>query len=51
MSKPVKGFLVVLSALMLVAIPDSLGQGKAKHIEMVIRDIADVKERILRWEL
>ncbi len=32
-------------------IPDSLGQGEAKHIEMVIRDIAEVKERVLRWEL
>jgi hypothetical protein len=32
-------------------IPDSLGQGKARYIEMVIRDVAGVKERVLRWEL
>ncbi len=32
-------------------VPDSLGRGEAKHIEMVIRDIAGVKERVLKWEL
>ncbi len=32
-------------------IPDSLGQGKAKHIEIVIQDIAGIKERVLKWKL
>jgi len=32
-------------------VPDSLSQGKAKYIEMVIRDVAGIEERILRWEL
>ncbi len=32
-------------------VPDSLTQGKARYIEMVIRDIAEVKEKVLRWEL
>jgi len=32
-------------------LPDSLRQGRAKYIEMVIRDVAGVEERVLRWEL
>lgn len=32
-------------------LPDSLGSGKAKYLEMVIRGVAGVKERVLRWEL
>ena len=32
-------------------VPDSLTQGEARYIEMVIRDIAEVKERVLMWEL
>lgn len=31
-------------------LPDSLSQGKAKYIEMIIRDIAGIDERVLRWE-
>ncbi len=31
--------------------PDSLKQGKTKYLEMVIRNIAGVAERVLRWEL
>lgn len=30
--------------------PDSLSQGKAKFIELVIRDVA-VKERVLHWQM
>ncbi|MBI4283067.1 MAG: hypothetical protein HY663_01195 [Chloroflexi bacterium] len=32
-------------------LPDSVRQGKAKYVEMVIRDIAGIKERVLKWEL
>jgi hypothetical protein len=32
-------------------VPDSLTRGKARYIEMVIRDVAAVKERVLRWKL
>ncbi len=31
--------------------PDSLSQGKAKYVEIVIRDIDNIKERILKWDL
>ena len=30
---------------------DSLIQGKATYLELVIQDVAEVKERIFRWEL
>ncbi len=33
------------------SIPDSLSQGKTTYLEMVIRDIADIEERVLKWEL
>lgn len=32
-------------------LPDSVSQGKAKYIEVMIRDVADIKERVLKWEL
>jgi hypothetical protein len=32
-------------------LPDSLSQGKAKYVEMVIRDVAGIEERVLTWEL
>jgi len=32
-------------------IPDSLSQGKAKYVEILIRDVAGIKERVLKWEL
>ena len=32
-------------------IPDSLSQEKAKYVEIVIRDVAGIKERVLQWEL
>lgn len=31
--------------------PTSLAQGEAKYIQLSIRDIAGVKERVLKWEL
>jgi len=33
------------------ALPDSLSQGKAKFVELIIRDLAGVNERVLRWEV
>ncbi len=32
-------------------LPDSVSQEKAKYIEMMIRDVAGIEERVLRWEL
>ncbi len=32
-------------------LPDSLSQGTAKYVEVVIRDVADIAERVLKWEL
>ena len=32
-------------------IPDSLSQGKAKYLEIMIRDVAGIEERVLKWEL
>ena len=32
-------------------LPDSMSQGKAKYLEMVIRDVADIEARVLKWEL
>ncbi len=32
-------------------LPDSLSNGEAKYVEMIIRDVADITERVLRWEL
>ncbi len=32
-------------------IPDSLSQGKAKYVEIMIRDVAGIEERVLKWEL
>ncbi len=32
-------------------VPDSLSQGKARYVEMVIRDVAGIEERALKWEL
>ncbi len=32
-------------------LPDSLSQGKAKYVEIVIQDVAGIKERVLKWEL
>lgn len=32
-------------------VPSTLSQKKAKYLELVIRDVAGVNERVLRWEL
>ncbi|MBI2847585.1 MAG: hypothetical protein HYX83_00255 [Chloroflexi bacterium] len=32
-------------------VPDSLSLNKAKYIEVIIRDVAGVKERVFKWEL
>jgi hypothetical protein len=32
-------------------LPASVTQGEAKYLEMVIRDVAGIEERVLRWEL
>ncbi len=32
-------------------IPDSLSQGKTKYVGIVIRDVAGIEERVLKWEL
>ena len=32
-------------------VPGSLSEGKTKYVEMVIRDVSDVKERVLKWTL
>jgi hypothetical protein len=32
-------------------IPDSLSQGRARYLQLIIRDVAGVKERTLKWEL
>lgn len=31
--------------------PDFLNQGGTKYLQMVIRDVAGIKERVFRWEL
>ena len=32
-------------------LPDSVSQGKTKYVEIVIRNVAGIEERVLRWEL
>lgn len=32
-------------------LPDSLRQGRAEYIEVVIRSVAGIAERVLKWEL
>lgn len=32
-------------------LPDSVSQGKTKYVEMMIRDVAGIEERVLKWEL
>ncbi|MDP3879022.1 MAG: hypothetical protein Q8Q07_01785 [Dehalococcoidales bacterium] len=32
-------------------LPASVSGGEAKYLEMVIRDVAGIEERVLRWEL
>lgn len=39
------------SGTLTFSLPDSLSQGKARYVEMVIRDIAGIEKRLLKWEL
>lgn len=39
------------SGTLAFSLPDSVRQGKAKYIEMVIRDVAGIDERVFKWEL
>ena len=32
-------------------LPDSLGQGETEYIEIIIRDVDGIEERVLKWEL
>ncbi len=32
-------------------IPDSLSQGETEYLEVAIRDVAGIEERVLQWEL
>lgn len=32
-------------------LPDSVSQGKAKYVEITIRDVAGIEARVLKWEL
>lgn len=32
-------------------LPASMGQGQVKYVEIVIEDVADIEEMVLRWEL
>lgn len=36
---------------LIFSIPDSLIQGETKYLELFIRDVAGVNERVLKWEL
>lgn len=36
---------------LIFSIPDSLIQGETKYLELFIRDVAMVNERVLKWEL
>lgn len=33
------------------SLPDSLRQGRAEYVEVVIRSVAGIDERVLKWEL
>ncbi len=39
------------SGTLTLPVPDSLSQGETKYVEIVIRDIADIEARVLKWEL
>ena len=39
------------SGTLVFPLPDSVSQGKAEYLEIVIRDIAGIEERVLKWEL
>lgn len=33
------------------SLPESVSQGTAEYVEVVIRDVAGIEERVLKWEL
>lgn len=33
------------------SLPDSVTRGETRYIEMVIKDVAGIKERVLKWQL
>jgi hypothetical protein len=37
--------------ILIFSLPDSVSLGEAKYVEIVIRDMADIAERVLKWEL
>lgn len=39
------------SGTLIFSLPDSLRQGKAEYVEVVIRSVAGIDERILKWDL
>ncbi|MBI4285383.1 MAG: hypothetical protein HY670_05740 [Chloroflexi bacterium] len=39
------------SGTLVFPLPDSVTQGQAKYVEMVIKNIAGVPERVLKWQL
>ncbi len=39
------------SGTLVFSLPDSLRQGKAEYVEVVIRSVAGIDERVLKWEL
>lgn len=38
------------SGALAFSLPASLSQGKVNYLELVIKDVAGIKERVLRWE-
>ena len=39
------------SGTLAFSLPDSVSQEKTKYVEMIIRDVAGIEERVLKWEL
>ena len=39
------------SGVLTFPLPDSVNQGKGKYVEMIIRGVAGIEERVLKWEL
>ena len=39
------------NGILTFSLPDSLRQGRAEYVEVVIRSVAGIDERVLKWEL
>ncbi len=39
------------NGILTFSLPDSVSQGEAKYVEMIIQDVAGIEERVLKWEL